>query len=417
MHIVIIGCGVAGVTAARTIKESAPDFEVTVCTDENHLYYPRPRLYELLSGEKEPLEIYSYTRWWYEKLGIKVQLGKKVLNVRPASKELALEGGLRTNYDKLLLANGAHPFVPPIEGVEKRGTFTLRTVEDAVAIGQYAKKTKKAIVIGGGLLGLEFAARLRKLGQQVEVVEMYPRLLPTQLDQESSAILEDDLIKLGIHASLGVKITEILGKDAVAGVSLNNGKEVSGELILISAGVKPDIKLATDAGLKVDKGVIVDEYLRTSADDVYAAGDVVEFRGQVYGIIPPAVEQADVASANMLDIEKRVYNGTIRATALRVAGISLTSIGVVNPQGSLYEEVKSIDRQDGVYKKIVLDHGKIVGAILLGDRKGASVLMKLMQSETDVTKYRDHLLEDNFDYTQVTQNAGTYENHHTPGHS
>ena len=412
MHIVIIGCGVAGVTAARAIKESARDVEVTVCTDENHLYYPRPRLYELLSGEKEPIKIYSYTSEWYEKLGIKVQLGKKVMNVHPASKELTLEGGLKINYDKLLLANGAHPFVPPIEGVEKRGAFTLRTVEDAVAIGQYAKKTKNAIVIGGGLLGLEFAARLRKVGQQVEVVEVHPRLLPMQLDQESSALLEDDLIKLGIHASLGVKITEILGKDAVAGVSLDNGKEVSGELILIAAGVKPDIKLATNAGLKVNKGVVVDEHLRTSGDDVYAAGDVVEFHGQVFGIIPPAVEQADVASANMLGIEKRVYNSTIRAATLRVAGISLTSMGAVNSQGSQYEEVKSIDRQDGVYKKIVLDQGKIVGAILLGDRKGVSALMKLMQSETDVTKYKDHLLEDNFDYTQVTHNGGTYENSH-----
>jgi nitrite reductase (NADH) large subunit len=407
LHAVIIGCGVAGVTAARAIKEVAPDSEVTVYTDESHLYYPRPRLYEVLSGEKEPQEIYSYTTEWYEKLGIKVQLGKKVLNINAAKKELTLGNGSKADYDKLLLANGAQPFVPSIEGVEKKGTFTLRTVEDAIAIGQYAEKTKRAIVIGGGLLGLEFASRLSKLGQQVEVVEIHPRLLPMQLDQDGSAILDDDLRKLGIHASLGVRITEVLGKEAVAGVSLDNGKEVSGELILISAGVKPDIKLATDAGLKVDKGVVVDEYLRTSADDVYAAGDVTEFHGQVYGIIPPAVEQADVASANMLGNEKRVYSGTISSTTLRVAGVSLTSMGVVNPEGPRYKEIKSIHRQEGIYKKIVLDQGKIVGAVLLGDRKGASALMKLMQREIDVTKFKDHLLEDDFDYRQVMHNAGT----------
>jgi nitrite reductase (NADH) large subunit len=401
MHIVIIGCGVAGVTAARAIKERAPQVEVTVYTDENYLYYPRPRLYDVLSGEKEPQEIYSYTSEWYEKLGINVQLGKKVLNIHTAGKDITLEGGSKTQYDRLLLANGAHPFVPSIKGVEKRGTFTLRTVEDAVAIRQYAEKTRKAIVIGGGLLGLEFAACLKKLGQEVEVVELYPRLLPRQLDQDSSAILESNLEKLGIDPVLGVKTTEILGKEAVTGASLDNGKQVSGELILISAGVKPHIKLATDAGIKVNKGIIVDEYLRTSADDVYAAGDVLEFHGQVYGIIPSAVEQADIASANMLGEEKHVYKGTVHSTTLRVAGISLTSMGLVNPEGSRYENIKRIDKQQGVYRKIVLDQGKIVGVILLGDRRGASSLMKLMRQEADVTKYKNHLLEDDFDYGQV----------------
>jgi nitrite reductase (NADH) large subunit len=408
MRIVIVGCGVAGVTAARTIKESAPDVEVTVYTDENYLYYPRPRLYEVLSGQKDPLEIYSYASEWYEKLGIKVTRGKKVLSINVARKELRLERGLKTSYDKLLLANGALPFLPPIEGVEKRGTFTLRTVEDAVAIGRYAESARRAIVIGGGLLGLECAARLRKLGLQVEVVEIHQRLLPTQLDQESSVILESHIERLGIHISLGVKITEIVGKEAVAGVSLDSGEEVSGELVLITAGVKPDIKLATDAELKVDKGVVVDEHLRTSDDDVYAAGDVVEFHGQVYGIIPPAVEQADIASANMLGKEKRVYTGTVNSTTLRVASISLTSMGIVNPEESRYEEVKTVDKQNGVYKKIVLDQGRIVGAVVLGDRKGVSALMRLMQRETDVTKFKDNLLEDNFDYTQVIRNAGTY---------
>lgn len=150
MRIVIIGCGVAGVTAAKVLKQNAAETEVTVYTDENDLYYPRPKLYEIISGEKEPHEIHAYTEEWYDQLGIKVQLGKKVLSIGAASKELTFEGGLNTSYDMLLLANGARAFVPPINGVEKRGSFTLRTVEDAVAIKQYAKNGKKAIVIGGG---------------------------------------------------------------------------------------------------------------------------------------------------------------------------------------------------------------------------------------------------------------------------
>jgi nitrite reductase (NADH) large subunit len=401
MHIFIVGCGVAGVTAARVIKQKAPETEVTVCTDENHLYYPRPRLYEILSDEKKPQEIYSYNEEWYNQLGIKVQLRKKVLSVNVASKELTLEDGSKASYDRLLLANGARAFVPPLEGVEKRGSFTLRTVEDAVAIKQYAKNGKKAIVIGGGLLGLEFAACLRKLSQQVEVVEIRPRLLPTQLDQDGSGILVDNLRGLGVDAVLGVRTIEILGKEAVSGVSLDNGKEISGQLVLISAGVKPNIKLAEDAGIKTNRGVVVDEYMRTSANDVYAAGDVLEFHGQVYGIIPSAVEQASIASANMLGGEKSVYKGTIHPTTLKIANISLFSMGLVNPEGSHYDEIKTIDRQEGVYKKIVLDQGKIVGVILLGDRKGTSALMRLMQREADVTKYRNHLLEDDFDYRLV----------------
>jgi nitrite reductase (NADH) large subunit len=403
MRIAIIGCGVAGVTAARAIRQNAAtEHEVTVYTDENHLYYPRPRLYEVLSGEKEPQEIYSYAPQWYEKLGINVQLGEKIIGIDPANKEIALEGGLKANYDKLLLANGAHAFVPPIAGIEKKGTFTLRTVEDAIAIKQYARKTREAIVIGGGLLGIEFADCLMKLGQKVEVVEIFPRLLPRQLDQDGSSILEDDLRKLGIGIQLGVKTTEILGEERVAGVALDNEKEVSGQLILISAGVRSDIRLVADAGIKVKEGVVVDDYLRTSADEVYAAGDVLEFHGKVYGIIPPAIEQARVAAANMLEGEKHVYNGTIQSTTLKIAGISLTSMGLVNPEGPQYEEIKRIDMQGGVYKKIVLDQDRIVGAILLGDRKGTSTLIRLMQQETDVTKYKNQLLEDDFDYKQIT---------------
>lgn len=401
MRIIIIGCGVAGVNAAKAIKQRVPETEVMIYTDEKHLYYPRPRLYEILSGEKEAQEIYPYTQGWYTELGISVQLGKKVLSIDTMNKEVTAEGGLKTRYDKLLLASGASAFVPPIRGVEKRGTFTLRTVEDAVAIRKYAENGKRAIVIGGGLVGLEFAACLRKLGQQVSVVEIRPRLLLAQLDQDGSEMLEDCLRDLGINIMLGVKTTEVLGKEAVDGVSLDNGKEISGELVLISAGVKPNIKLAEDAGLKTNRGVIVDEYLQTSAEDVYACGDVLEFQGQVYGIIPPAVEQANVASTNMLGGEKNVYRGTIRTTSLKVSGISLTSMGLVNPEGSQYEEIRKIDRQEGVYKKIVLEGGKIVGAILLGDRKGTSALMRLMERETDVTKFKNNLFEDNFDDRQM----------------
>ena len=401
MHVAIVGSGVAGVTAARTLRENDPKAKISIYTDENHLYYPRPRLYEILSGEAKTQEIYMFSEQWYEKRGIKAHLNKKVLGIEATKKELLLEDRSRVNYDKLLLANGAHPFVPPIKGVEKTGVFTLRSIKDAITIKKYTKKTRKAIIIGGGLLGLEFAASLRKLSQQVEVVEIFPRLLPRQLDQDGATILKDRIETRGINIVLGVKTEEILGKNAVSGILLDNGKELSGNLILISAGVRSNTDLAVEGGIKVDKGVVVGQYLQTSVNDVYAAGDVAEFEGRVYGIIPAAMEQANIAAMNMLEKEKQLYKGTIPSNTLKIVGIDLTSMGLVNPEGPRYEEVKKIDKEKGVYKKIVLEQGKIVGTIILGDRKGVTAIKKLMDQEIDITKYKDSLLEDGFDYRKI----------------
>ena len=400
---VIVGSGVAGITAAKFLRESASDVEVKVYTDESHLYYPRPRLYEVLSGEKEPEGIYPFARSWYERNSIDVHLGKKALSIDIDGKKLALDDGSRISYDSLLLANGAHPFVPSVKGAEKMGVFTLRTIEDALTIKRYAKNMEKAIVIGGGLLGIEFAACLRKLGQQVQVIGGQPRLLPMQLDQQGSSMLRDHLETLGIESKLGVKIDEILGKDAVSGVSFDNGEEVSGGLVLVATGVEPNAQLAAASGIKVNKGIVVDQYLQTSASSVFAAGDVCEFQGQVYGIIPPAVDQARVASMNVLKKESYIYRGSTRFTTLKVSDISITSIGLANLEKSGYEEIRRIDERECVYKKIVLDHGRIVGAILMGDRRDASTLMKLVDGKADVTNYKERLLEDDFDYNQVLQ--------------
>ncbi len=402
VDVVIVGNGVAGVTAARIIKEKNPEARVSIYTDENHQYYPRPRLYEVLSGEAEPREIYMFPEKWYEKSGIKVHLKKKATSIDIDRKELVLEDQTRVSYDKLLLANGGHSFIPPIKGVEKTGVFTLRSIRDALTIREFTKKSEKAIVIGGGLLGLEFAASLRKLGQQVEVVEIFPRLLPRQLDQDGAAILKNRIASRGIDIVLGVKTVEIRGSERVAGILLDSGEMVSGDLVLICAGMRSNAQLALEAGIKVNRGVVVDGYLRTSTEDVYAVGDVAEFEGRVYGIIPAALEQATIAATNLMKEEQKVYTGTIPSNTLDIVGIDLTSMGIVNPEEAKYEEVKKVDDTQGVYKKLVLDQGKIVGAILLGTKKGLTAIKQLMSQEIDITKYKDSILNDDFDYKQVT---------------
>lgn len=401
MYVVIVGNGVAGVTTARIIKEKNQEAQVSIYTDESHNYYPRPKLYEVLSGEAESQEIYMFSEKYYKERGIHVHLSKKVVSIDIDKKELVLENKSRVCYDKLLLANGGHSFIPPIKGVEKTGVFTLRTLKDALTIRKFTGKSKKAIVIGGGLLGLEFAASLRKLGQQVEVIEIFPMLLPKQLDQDGAAILKNHIASRGIDFDLGVKTVEILGKKTVSAIILDSGKEISGELVLISAGMRSNIQLASEAGIKINKGVVVDSYLQTSADDVYAVGDVAEFEGRVYGIIPAALEQAKIAATNLLEEEQNVYKGTIPSNTLDIVGINLTSIGIVNPKESKYEEIKRINSEKGVYKKLVLDQGRIVGAIFLGDKKGITIIKRVMNQQTDITKHKNSILKDDFDYKKL----------------
>jgi nitrite reductase (NADH) large subunit len=402
MRVVIVGNGVAGVTAARIIKQKNAEATVSIYTDESHSYYPRPRLYEVLSGEAEPQEIYMFPEKWYEEKGIHVHLNKKAVNIDVDKKELVLENGARVSYDKLLLANGGHSFVPPIKGVKKTGFFTLRSVRDALTIRKFTEKSKKAIVIGGGLLGLEFAASLRKLGQQVEVVEIFPRLLPRQLDREGAEILKNRIASRGIEFDLGVKTVEILGRNTVSGILLDSGKTISGELVLCSAGMRSNIQLASEAGIKVNRGVVVDNHLQTSTDDVYAVGDVAEFNGRVYGIILAALEQTKIAATNLLEEKQIVYNGTIPSNTLDIVDIDLTSMGTVNPEDNKYEEIKRVNDEKGIYKKLVLDQGKIVGAIILGDKKGVTTIKRLMNQQTDITKYKDSILNDDFDYKKIT---------------
>lgn len=401
MNVVIVGNGVAGVTAARIIHEKNPEAQISIYTDESHHYYPRPRLYEVLSREAESREIYMFSEKWYQERSIHIHLSNAAVSINLDEKELVLENKSRVCYDKLLLANGGHSFIPPIKGVEKTGVFTLRSLRDAVNIRRFTEKSKKAIIIGGGLLGLEFAASLRKLGQHVEVVEMFRQLLPKQLDQEGAAILKNHIASRGIDFDLGVKTVEILGKNTVSAILLDSGREISGELVLISAGMRSNIQLASEAGITVNKGVVINNYLQTSADDVYAVGDVAEFEGRVYGIIPAALEQARIAATNLLEEEQTVYNGTIPSNTLAIVGTDLTSIGIVNPEETKYEEIKRTDNEKGVYKKLVLNQGKIVGAIFLGDKKGITIIKRLIYQQTDITKHKDSILKDDFDYKKI----------------
>jgi nitrite reductase (NADH) large subunit len=418
MHFVIIGNGVAGITAARALSDVGG--EVEVYTQEAHHYYPRPRLQKFLAGEIELEELPLYPPAWYEKRGVPVHLGTEVVELDPTAKRIALADGRLIPYDRLLLATGSSPFVPPIEGLDKAasscvrsgGVFTYRTIEDGLAIKRWAKEAKRAVVIGCGLLGLEAARALTVLGLEVTVLERGAYPLSRQLDAEGGALMRELIEAMGIEVALNASSQAILGNGTsppglggiegglATGVLLQDGRTIEGDLILVTAGVRSNVRLAQEAGLEVNRGVVVDEHLRTTAEDVYAAGDVAEFRGQVYGIIPAALEQAKVAAVNMLGRERAEYQGTIPSNTLQVVGIDCTSIGVIHPpEDESYQEFRKSEA--AVYKKLVLKDGRLVGAILLGDRKDAAPIGRLIGREADVSRYADRLLDDDFDWKRL----------------
>jgi nitrite reductase (NADH) large subunit len=401
----IVGGGVAGVTAARDLAErssSAKD-EIHIYNTESYPYYPRPLLWKFIAGEMEDKEdLYFQPLSWYGERGIQFHVGTEVAALDPEAHHLTLKNGDLVTYDRLLLACGARPLVPPVDGVDKEGVFTLRSLDDAKAIKAYAGGVARAVVIGGGLLGLETALALRQAGPAVHVIEIAEHLLPRQLDREGARVLRGLLEGLGLEITTGALVEAILGDGRVEGARIKDGRVVDGELVLFSAGIRCRAKLAHDAGLQVNRGAVVDEQMRTSAVDVFAAGDVAEFGGMVQGIIPAAVDQAKVAAANMAEGGSTRYAGTLPTTILKVAGAEVASLGEYNPEdseasGSAFRVVRRADADRGFYSKFVLRDGRIVGAILLNEPRRAAMARLLIDRETDVSEHADHLVDDDFD--------------------
>jgi nitrite reductase (NADH) large subunit len=295
------------------------------------------------------------------------------------------------------MATGGRPFVPPCAGTEKDGVFTLRTLDDAVAIKTYAQGVSTAVVIGGGLLGLETARALRTAGLGVTVVEFFPYLLPRQLDPEGAEVLQSLLEAQGLRVITGATTEAVLGNVCADCIRLKDTRIVKGDLVLFSTGIRSEVTLAQAAGLDVHRGIVVDDHLQTSAEDVFAAGDAAEFQGRVYGIIPPAIDQARVAAANMVSPGSAPYTGTLPATTLKVAGAELTSLGEAVVEEEEYTHIRYADTAAGRYRKLVLRDGHVVGAILLNDKERVRPITQLIERSVDVSAYADQLLDDDFD--------------------
>ncbi|MCJ7775300.1 MAG: FAD-dependent oxidoreductase [Desulfobulbaceae bacterium] len=392
----IVGNGVAGTTAAENVRKQDKEGKITIVTDEDFPFYWRLRLNEYLAGDLTDEALAAKKAQWYGDQRIDLKLKTLIAGADPNEKVVFTEDKQRLSYDSLLIATGSHSFIPPIKGSEKEGVFALRNIQDARGISVWAKDIEDVVLIGGGLLGLEAGNALLKLGKKVTVVEFFPRLLPRQLDVDGAQRLQKVMEKMGFSFRLGARTQEISGTDQVTGVLLEGGESIPSKMVIISAGVRPNLELAEPLGLENDKGIKVDEYLRTNQTDIYAAGDVAEFRGMPYGIWPAAMEQGQIAGTNMGG-GNLVYKGTTMANSLKVAGVDLASAGNIDAEN---EKESRVFTDDKVYKKIVMENNQIIGCIMLGDTKAFNKITKAMSEKKDISQVKDQLLSEGFDLSK-----------------
>lgn len=380
----IIGNGIAGLAAAKEIRKNDEKGSIVMVTNESSYTYYRVKLTEYLSKEEfNDNDLLVSKKEWYDENKVEVIISKIVEDIDVENSRIKLDDGQKIGYEKLLIATGSRPFIPPINGKFKEGTFALRTLKDLRYIQKYLKKCENVSVIGGGLLGLEAAWALKELGKKVTIVEFAPYLLPRQLDKEISEKLTEKLSKAGFEIYLNSQVEEILGEGKVNGISLDGNREVKAEAILISSGIRPNLSLAIETEIEHAKGIKVDSNLKTNIDNIYAAGDVIEKDGMVLGLWTAANEQGKVAGSNMTggDLE---YNYPKLFTTLQIGDIKLFSAGIIDDFDKVYEQK---DLESGIHHKIFAKEGKIVGAILFGDLKEIVKVRNAVVSRVNVEDY------------------------------
>ncbi len=394
MKVVIIGNGIAGTALVEEILQQTDgrDVRIQVFGDEKFIGYNRILITDVLAGRKTMSEIYIKRWQWYEERGVRLEIGRRVDRLFPKKKLLVTEDGDLFRYDKAIIATGSRPFIPPsIKGTDKKGVFTYRTAGDVFKILDYARVSERAVVIGGGLLGLEVAKALRDIGLEVYLVHILDILMEQQLDRTASDLLKRDLERMGIKVLLNKNTKEILGDKKAEGVRFADGEELPADFVVIATGIRPNVDVGVNSGLKVNRGIVVDDYMETSASDVYAVGECIEHRGRTYGLVAPIMDQVKVCAHNVVHGNEKRYEGSITYAMLKVAGINLFSAGeFLEKEGD--EVISFLDNGKGIYRKAVVRNDKIVGTILYGDIKGNNYLLDLIKSGKDISDERPFFL-------------------------
>ncbi len=388
--IVIIGGGGAAKEAAVAARKQDPTCSITILAEESYLPYYRPFLTEYLSHDINEKRFYLADDTYYREHHIDIYLNDPVISILPEGKKVITASQNHYAYDQLILAIGSYNFVPFPQALQKKGVFSIRTYDDAKEVKEYTNKVKKAIVVGGGLLGLEAAWKLLTKGMEVTVIELMDRILPLQLDAICSEYFKQIIEAKGVHLKLGKAVKQILGDELVSGVELDDGTILPCDLLLFSVGIRPNIDLVKNTGLEINRGIIVNDKMETSLSAIYAAGDVVEFQGKVNGTWPPALLQGKVAGTNAAG-GSMTYVPPIISTMLSAFETRIFSIGDLGHihKESSYKCLSFKDIKNKVFRQLYFLESQLVGGILIGDIRYSTKLIKGIANKTSVEKAKD----------------------------
>ena len=394
MKLVMVGNGMAGVRALEELRKLSPDlYDITVFGAEPHANYNRILLSPVLAGEMTLKDIMLNDVDWYTDNGITLYLNRKIVKIDRAGRKVIAADGHEETYDRLLLATGSNPFVLPIPGKDLPGVITYRDIHDTNAMIAAAGKYKRAVVIGGGLLGLEAANGLKLRGMDVTVVHLAEWLMERQLDKTAADMLQTSLENKGLKFLLRKQTTALYpgNEGRVAKVSCVDGEEIDTDLVVMAVGIKPNDDLARGAGIHCTRGIVVSDTMQTYDPRIYAVGECVNHRGIAYGLVAPLFEMAKVCANHLAHMGIGRYEGSVTSTKLKVTGVDLFSAG--NFQGSAdTEEILLHDAVGGVYKKIVLKDDCIVGAVMYGDTRDGAWYFQMLREKQNVAEIRDHLM-------------------------
>src|SRR4051812_38309740 len=377
-RLLVAGGGMAALALVEAVVEHAPGaFDVTLVGAEPQLPYNRVQLSRALAGDVAASELVLREGGWFEAAGVDVRHGVAVERLDLGARAAELADGARLEWDRLVLATGSRPALPPIAGLERAGVHAFRTLRDAQQIAEGAARGGHAVVVGGGLLGLEAARGLQARGQRVTIVHLAERLMEQQLDALAASLLERRIRELGIDVLVRAATQEVTGNGRVEGVRLADGTELEADLVVVATGVRPEVELARAAGLEVERGIVVDDELRASHPGVWAVGECAEHRDALYGLWAPVKRQARVAGAAIAG-RPAAFHGAVPATTLKVMGVDLFCAGRFEP-GAGEDEVLSLDSRSGRYRKLVVAGDRLVGALLLGELAEVPALHALIE--------------------------------------
>ena len=393
MKLVLVGNGLAGMRCLEDLLDMAPErYEVTVIGEEPWGNYNRIMLSPVLSGDKSIEDIMLHPHAWYSDKGIHFIAGDAAVKIDRPRKQVYTEKGIVVDYDRLILASGSKPFIPPIKGSDLKGVLSFRDIYDVNTMLEYCKNKKNSVVIGGGLLGLEAAYGLKQRGMNVTVLHLMDRIMDRQLDARASALLKQSIEAKGIPVLTEANTEELIGQDGhVSQLRLKDGTVLEADFVVFAVGIRPNMALAQSAGLRCNRGVMVNDTMQTFDPSIYAVGECIEHRNQTFGLVEPLWGQAFICASHLAEHGSLTFKAPTVPTQLKVSGCDVFSAGNFEPADD-YEDIILNDEKRHIYKRIIIQQDKVIGAVLFGDTEDGAWYAELIADQTPISSIRNKLL-------------------------